>query len=490
MKVDRPSGDGSHELPDANEKSISTAKFLGPGFLLFLDQLLLAAGGWLYWIMIFRFASASEVGEATTVYSLVLLFSLIVQLGLEYPLLKKSSVTDRRSNILGTALLLELIITVSSLPIMFCVISNISDQSLQVYSWLAAVMLLSSSLGFISRFALLGVSSTKSVLLVDLVAISIKFVSGFTLVALGFGAFGMVTSIFLQLLFTTLGTMMVARKLFSGFSVDNIHFLKEIAIDGLANAPTKVKSLLMLSIAVVLLAHFGVSSSDIGIFYAAFMLSVITGSLSSSISFMVIPASSSSKADLSNEGLRIGLSLTAPLIAALIIEGKFILSVIGTQYMSAEQILLVLSIGILPASIVMNTISKFNNLNKSRKVIIIGSVQIVTFLTSFWCLVPIYGTLGAAFSALISFTVSSIPSILWSERKSIKYIVFSCVAIIVGLVVGFLFSMSLQPIHPFFVVVITVAVTLAVIIILKNITILEIRRLIKVLSSITNNIRR
>ena len=110
------------------------------------------------------------------------------------------------------------------------------------------------------------------------------------------------------------GDFVVAKRIFGGLKVGNMMYFKEIVKDGLVNAPTKLKSMLMLTISVVLLASFGISSSEIGVFYAAFMLSIITGSLSSSISFMVIPASSASKADLSVEGLRIGLSLTAPFI--------------------------------------------------------------------------------------------------------------------------------------------------------------------------------
>ena len=84
----------------------------------------------------------------------------------------------------------------------------------------------------------------------------------------------------------------------------------------------------------------------------------------------------------------------------------------------------------------INAISKFNYLNDSRKLILIGTVQLVAFVLSFFFLVPKYGTLGAAFSILLAFTASAIPSIVWSERVIIRYIVGAGAAILAGWITG------------------------------------------------------
>src|SRR2546422_11577139 len=75
----------------ANAATPSANKFAGSGILLFTDQLIVAAGGWVYWLMISKFATTSEIGHATALYSLVLIINTVIQLGLEYPLLKRSS---------------------------------------------------------------------------------------------------------------------------------------------------------------------------------------------------------------------------------------------------------------------------------------------------------------------------------------------------------------------------------------------------------------
>jgi len=85
-----------------NIDSRSHEDFVTPSILLFLDNLLVSAGGWIYWLIISKIVTASEIGLAITVCSLVILVTSIAHLGIEYPLLKKSLVPGSR--ILGTSL--------------------------------------------------------------------------------------------------------------------------------------------------------------------------------------------------------------------------------------------------------------------------------------------------------------------------------------------------------------------------------------------------
>jgi O-antigen/teichoic acid export membrane protein len=228
---------------------------------------------------------------------------------------------------------------------------------------------------------------------------------------------------------------------------------------------------------VILLASYGISDSDIGTFYIALMISIVGAGLASSMSFTVIPASSEYKADLSSGSLRIGLSLTAPLIAALIVAPKDILAILGMQYAAAHTVLLVLSMGILPAAIVMNAISKFNNSGEQRKIIAIGIVQITGFLASFVVLVPYYGTLGAAYSILIAYSASSAFSVYWFGRLERRYVTASLVAIIIGSVTGYTISLILD--YSLIIIISSVVTTFTVVLALRNTSTSEIRHLIK-----------
>jgi O-antigen/teichoic acid export membrane protein len=271
----------------------------------------------------------------------------------------------------------------------------------------------------------------------------------------------------------------VVRKSSFGSKWGGTKYAKEITKDGFVNTPAKLSRTLIFSLSVVLLGTFGISSSEIGIFYVTLMISLVVGGMALSIAYMAIPASAASKTDLSLGSIRLSLSLTVPIIAALIVAPKYILSLIGAQYTSAETILLILSLGILPYSIVMNTITKFNNLGNSRKLISIGVIQILAFVVSFFLLVPHYGTLGAAFSILIAFVASSIPSIIWSERTLVRYVSSSCVALITGVTAGYISALIFGRIHPLGIIMISIFASLAVIFALKNTSASEIRQLVK-----------
>lgn len=471
-------------IPD--EKLVSVNKFAGSSILLFIDQLLVAIGNWVYWVLISKINSTSEIGQATTIYSLALLVTTITQLGLEYPLLKRCSTNhdQNQRQALGTAMVIELAITLASIPIVVYIINDLYEvRSLEQFTWIAVGMIISSSIGFVARFALLGISNVKKVLVIDTLGAVVKFATGFTLVSIGLGVFGIVMSILLNILFVTCAFLFVVSKRFT-FSVGHLDYFKEIIQDALANMPSKLSRILIFSLSIVLLASFHtVHSSDIGIFYLALMISLVIGSLTSSIAYMIIPPSSVSKTDLSSSGMRIGLSLTAPLIAALIAAPRAVLSTIGSQYTSAETVLLILSASILPSAITINTISKFNNLDKPRKLILIGSVEILTFLISFFLLVPHYGILGAAFSTLIAFLSSACLSLMWSERAVLKYIGISIISIIIGSAAGRAFGLVMGGVgggaYPFVQILISVAITITLIIALKNTSIIEIGDLVK-----------
>jgi O-antigen/teichoic acid export membrane protein len=461
---------------DSNSVNTShVGKFVSPGILLFIDQLIIAMSGWAYWLVISKFATTSEIGHATTIYSLVLMVTNITQLGLEYPLLRKAHF--HKSSILGTVTVIEMAITAASIPFVLYVMASLYGESSQDASWLAVGILALTSLFFVSRFALLGISDARNVLLFDAIGTVIKFVIGYFLVFYGFGTFGILVSFLMHGILVAGSTLWIAKRSLS-FKLGDLKFVKEILKDGLVNAPSKLSRVFILSLSVVLLAFFGVSSSETGIFYIAVMISVAAGGFASSIAFMVIPVSSSSKTDLSSGSMRLGLSFSAPIVAALLAAPSAILSIIGTEYAAEETVLTILSIGILPSAIAANAVSQFNYLGKSKELILIGFVQLAAFFVSFYVLVPNYGIIGAAYAMTIAFVCSAIPAVMFSERKVIRYIAVSVLSILAAWGVGYTIS-SIGGIHPSISIIAAVAISFIVVFKLKNTSTGEIRRIVQ-----------
>jgi O-antigen/teichoic acid export membrane protein len=459
-----------------DKKPPVTNRFIGQGILLFFDQILVSITNWLYWLVISRFTVTSEIGQATTVYSLVLLLTTLCQIGLEYPLLRKSSL--HRSQILGTALTIELILIPGMMAtLMLLAYTNVYHASLSELLWVAVLLLVLSPISFIARFALLGISNARTVLVFDVLATGAKFLVAYILLSMGLGAFGILFSFMMASLVAAVGMLSIVRRRLPLTLIRDRGYIIKVIKEGLSNAPSKLSRTMIITLSVILLASFGISDSDVGIFYIAMMLSVVGASLATSISFTVIPASTESNIDLSSGSLRLGLTFSAPVVAALFVAPKDILSIIGPQYASADTILLVLSMGILPTAVAMNAISKFNNLGHGKRIITIGVIQTVGFLTSFLVLVPYYGTLGCAYSILIAYTASALYAISLFERAERRYVANSAVAVILGCVSGYAISFILD--YSLLTIVSSVVATSAVLLAMRNTSVSELRQVIK-----------
>jgi polysaccharide pyruvyl transferase WcaK-like protein/O-antigen/teichoic acid export membrane protein len=459
-------------------------KVIAPGILLIIDQLLVAAGGWFYWLIISKLTSPSEIGMATAIYSLVMLATTASQLGLEYPLLKRSS-SPEGSKILGTVIILEMVLGVISIPVVFFAATIMYGQeSTGEYLWLTAGILILTSLGFVFRFALLGVSDAKSVLVFDIIGTVLKFATGYLLVAQGYGAFGILLSFVAYNAIVAAGTLVIAKRRLE-FRLDSILFAKEIIKDGLANMPSKLSKTFVMNLSVVLLASIGaMSNSQVGIFYIELMISVAAGSVASSIAYMIIPASASEISKTSSAiaagGIRIAFSLTAILVIALLADPTFVLSLLGPNYASEATSFFMLSLSIVPSAILNASVSRLNASSRLRELVTVGSVQIVIFALTFFTMSPLYGITGAAISILVSSSVAAIMSLAWyHERSYIRSIVLTSFAILCGWLVGYGLELLVPLKSPIIIISSSVATTVALLFATKSISLADIQVIFK-----------
>ena len=454
----------------------SSGDFVTPSFFLFLDNILVSVGGWIYWLVISKLTSSSELGLAVTVYSLVMLVTTLTQLGLEYPLLKKSNIPN--SEIVGTSFMIELLLTLASIPFVYIVIDTLYDKSVEQFTWISIGLLIILSLEFVFRFGLLGISNSKIVLIIDLIGVGIKLSTGFILVYMSFGTLGILLAYLFEGLFVIFSSLYFIKKSFS-FRMGSIGYFKETIKDALVNTPAKWSKMVIVILSVVLLAIFNISTSEVGIFYVALMITIVVASFASSMAYMVIPSSTTLKKDLSSSSLRLSLSLISPIVVVLLVAPRSILSLIGSEYESAVAVLVILAMAIIPSAITANLISKLNNLDKSKLLVLSGLLQIVTFFIAFFVLVPIYGTIGAAISILIAYLSSSLFLLILSGHGSFRHVFSVCLSVFAGFIMGYMSSMILGYEQQYLIIIISVATSILVILASKNMTIKEMRFLLK-----------
>ncbi len=450
--------------------------FVSSSILLFLDSLVVSVSGWVYWLVISKLALASEIGAAVTLYSIVILVTTLTQLGFEYPLLKKSNI--RGSRILGTSLLIELILTLASIPFVLFLINIGYSESVKQFTWISIPLLILFSLEFIIRFGLYGISKVRTVLIIDIIGLAIKLPTGFLLVGMSFGSLGILLAYLFEVLFVFFA-LLYFIKISTSFRLGSTEYFKETIKDALINTPAKWSKVIIVSLTVVLLAPMNVDSSDIGIFYVALMITIVVASFATSMAYMVIPSSSSLKTDLSSSSLRISLSVTAPIVVVLLLVPESVLSLIGAEYVSAGQVLLVLAMSIIPSAITINSISMLNNLGRSKMLILTGIVQIATFLTCFFIFVPLYGILGAAISILIAYLSSSLLFLALMDRRSHKYIASACISVLGGFIMGHVAGLITSYEYQLIVIASSIIISLAIIFLSKNMTIKETKFLLK-----------
>ena len=239
---------------------MSVKKFMSSSIILFLDSLVVAAGGWFFWVVVSKIATVSEVGQATTVFSLVSVVNALAQLGLEYPILRDSSI--ERDRILASGLILEILITLAIMPVMIFALVALYGGT---FIWIAVLLLLFSSVGFISRFVLLGISRAKAIFIIDSIGTIVKFVVGYSLVSAGLGASGILISFLSLSIVVSSIALWLAKSVFE-FKLGDIQFFRNFIVRGLVNTPAKLSGVLIFSLSVVLLAAFGTSPSDIAAF--------------------------------------------------------------------------------------------------------------------------------------------------------------------------------------------------------------------------------
>jgi O-antigen/teichoic acid export membrane protein len=463
---------------------MSQEKFMNSSIFLFLDLIIIAAAGWLYWIIISKLISISQVGQSTALYSLVFLTATLIGLGLEYPLLKKTSIFG--SKVIVSAIIIEVIITMVAIPFVIYALSDIHTGELKSVTLVCLIMLIFSALAFVGRFSLLGVSASKTILIIDSIGTVLKFTTAYILVSAGFGVLGVLISFMLFAVITASSSLALVYRKF-GFNIEKIRYIKETLYDGIVNLPSVFSRTLIISLSVVLLASFGIASSEIGSFYIALMISIFAGGLISSTAYMAIPASTRSQTDLSQISIRIGISLTAPIIAVLIASPEFILSLIGPQYVSGALILVILAIAILPFAITANTISRLNYISNSKRLIAMGSLQLIVFLAAFIVLVPQFNAVGAALSILLAYTASCILSLIWSEKILLRYIGNVVIAVTAAWFISKILSWLLPDgnIDLFLTILSSVTITLAIIFASKNTSPKEVTKLLKAIINST-----
>lgn len=403
------------------------------GFYLFLDLLVTSIGGWIFWLIISKLTAPSEIGFATTAFSLVALLGGFFGLGLDYSLLKELGMGRRSA--FGTTLSFEMLILVLLSPLLYFSGLIIYGASFSAYMLLGVGLLLLSGLGFVTRSSALALLQTRRVMMYDTVAIVVRFGIGVSLVLLGFAGIGILTASLIQSTVIGIALLFLCHSKV-GFVKGGLNELTHLLKIGVSNLPARVASVVAGSLSIVLLAAFTSDPSAVGLFFIALAISSVAAGLASSLATMALPVSGAMKIDASALSLRLGLAITAPLLAGILAAPSFLLSLISPAYTQASESLRMLAPATVFLIVLANIVTRLNHLRMLRQLTILGLIQLSTFLILFPVLAGVLQALTAPLVILISSAAAAAYSMKWLGRTGIRSLVIALSAIASGWLLG------------------------------------------------------
>ena len=397
---------------------------IGAGIYNLLDNLLIAGGGWIFWVLVSKIMPIPDVGFAVTMISLVVLISGLLGFGLEFVLLKESG---KSSKSFQTITLFEIISHVASIPILYLVLLHLYDNSLESLFPISAIFLVLTGIGFTIRHTLLGKLQSRLVLFVDLSVLSVRF--GIIVLIFEMGSNAIMIAYTAQVFAASIVGYYLLK---SRYKLEPPSFLnlKEQMRKSISNISTKYTRLFIGSFTVVFVAYFVANPTMTASFYIAIMFFAAIGGISYSILIMSLPASNRYKQDLFSNNLRVSFAIMLPIIAIIATVPILVLDLVNSEYRGAADSLRILSVAVIPTTLVTCAIMRFNYENKNRLLVKVGIAEIASLLVLMVILTPIFGILGASISILVSVS-SAIPFIFRSiplqDTKNFLYCI--CIAI-------------------------------------------------------------
>lgn len=389
-----------------------------------------------------KFSSTSDIGISTYLITIASFVSGILLLGFEFSLLKKvgsmqidkSSLRENwvRSSTFGLILTFEVFVNILCIPLLILIIQTPSTDPAVPY--IVSLLLLTTTIGNMSRYGLIGFMQTKTVFFVDTASILLRIVVALLLMSNRSGEYAILIATLAQttMLAVCFGTIFLLKH---GISLGNKRLLVAILREGISNFPGKISKLMIAPLSVILLGIVGMGTSDIGIFFISLIITIVAASFATSLA-MVSLSTSSGGVDTADTSLRLGIALTIPLIIILALFPEYVLGLIGSSYVPGSLNLIILSIAIFPSVIVLNVISRLNSLRDNRNLVFIGLIEISIFLILFFWLTPSLDTQGASIAILVSYLISACVACKWLTRNELKQLFRSVILMALGLTLG------------------------------------------------------
>jgi len=411
---------------------LSKEHAFGAGFYRVLGGLFRSGSGWVFWLVVSKLASTSEVGFAATMLSLVTLVSGLLAFGFEFGMLKD---TARSSKLFYTLMIFEMLIHAAAIPIIFLVGISLYETNLETLVPMAILVFILHGVNFVTHNILFGKLQTRVVLVWELIATGARF--GMLGLLFELDANGVLFAFAIQyIIFGVVGFWIIKsryRLIKPAFGI-----LRSQIRNSFSNVPTKYARILRFLFSVVLVAAIVSNPGEVAAFFIVIVTSQAMIGIARNFSSMFLPASQKYSQDMFFDGFRFSLGSLVPVIAVIVSAPHFYLEIINPEYVIATNSLILLCFAVIPAALLNNMIFKLNLKNDNKTLMKVGLVEVLTLISSMLVLTYAYGIVGAAISILISFCVPIPLFIKKIGHQEIKLSVLCMSFVVIAFIIGLL----------------------------------------------------
>ena len=408
-----------------------TSYFLKSGLGYSVSVIITSISNAIFWLIAVKFIDPNEIGLASAVFSIPVLFASILVLSVDYPILKYIS---KEKSYFGSIFVFGIIINLILIPILWITFQKITSDFL-LFAF-AIIILFCIPIRGISASSLIGSFSIRSVVIIDIISVLLKIILLVLVLNFQLGSIGIIIALSGQFFISALIILIIVFKKF-GLHV-KIKSLKITLVEGISNFPIKSSAVLQYFGAISILALFVIPQEDIAGFTVTYGFIVFVSAIPTGLALLAIPSSIEQKKDMSSVSTTWSMVLAIPIITVMVVSPDLILRIYSDSYTKYGELLIILAISVVPFILKTNIITILNNQGFLKRLVLLGIIESAVFLASIVILIPSVGVIAGGWAVLIASIGATILSLYWANNAIRKIFFISILVLIAGIGSGLL----------------------------------------------------
>jgi O-antigen/teichoic acid export membrane protein len=413
------------------------------GMWLYIGGLLSNFLSYVYWLIAANIISPSVIGSAAAIISLAGLLVSIFSFGLASGLPRFIGLSRGRSNYqqlstyFFTALTFTLLTTLlASLMVVLFYLTRFNVFNLSSFD-LAFVIIFTCLTSWPSVYGSLFTSflKTEVTLVSNVIAAVLRLLVGIPLLYLGFDFLGVLLGYMISMVASNVYLVYCGKQLLRNFGVKvkvAPSYLGHLLRAGLAPWIPSILGTLVQSLGILSIYSI-VGGTETGLYYVAFAIFGIVQSLPSSVMSLMFPVLSGmddGRKRAASRAIRLSLAITAPVALVLVLYPGIPLSLLGSKYIQASNILRILTLAVVISPISSGYINYVYAKGKYSHVTMLGLVETVGKLILYALLVSSWGATGIAVAYTLGSFITLIAILPSGQRIGFKLDWSKCAMII------------------------------------------------------------